>query len=492
MRFSRRRFLGIGAAASMSALASGGLEALFERALAADPRAWSAPGYGPLVSDPEGLLDLPAGFRYRAFSAGAPGTTEDPRFSHKLTNGDWVPCRHDGMGAFAGPSGHTVLVRNHEVDLKNTPVVDEGRVRPYDPLGHGGTTTLWVDADRNLVRSFASLSGTVRNCAGGITPWGSWLTCEECTYLPGDADPVNHDRTPLVSKRHGYVFEVDARSEELVEPAPILPMGRFYHEACAVDPATGFVYLSEDRADGLFYRYRPEIVTSGHKRPDELAVGDLAKGGALEALRLVGRPQARTQNWDNPRGFRVGRRWHVDWVPITNLDPDMDMERDPNDPNPDPLERTARAAATSIRAQGFGAGAARFARVEGVTYAHRALHWCATMGGHAGAGQVWKLDLARDELSLVVEPNDLSKLDGPDNLTVAPNGDLIVCEDGTADDYVVGVTPDGRLYHLAHNVYNDQEFAGACFSPDGQTLFVNIQEPGVTFAIWGPWEQRKA
>jgi secreted PhoX family phosphatase len=309
--------------------------------------------------------------------------------------------------------------------------------------------------------------------------------------MPGELDPVVHDRTPKVSKRHGYVFEVDSRAESPVDPAPIVPMGRFYHEACAVDPATGFVYMSEDRADGLFYRYRPDVVTRGLKPAGGLAVGDLAKGGRLEALRIAGKPHARTQNWEKPHGFAPGKRHRVEWVAIPNIDPDVDMERDPRDEEPDPLQRRSRTAATSTRAQGFAAGAAQFARVEGVTYAKGTLHWCATMGGAAGDGQIWRLDLAKQELSLVVEPNERSLLDGPDNLTVAPNGDLIVCEDGEGEDRVVGITPAGRLYTFARNALNEVEFAGACFAPDGRTMFVNIQDPGITFAVWGPWQARR-
>ena len=494
MNLSRRQFLRTAAAASASALSSGALEALFARAAGAqgtrDSRSWRAAGYGPLVADPAGLLDLPAGFQYRAFSTARRGTTADARFSQKLPNGDFVPCMHDGMGAFAGPSGLTVLVRNHEVGLGDSPGVDPRRERPYDLAAHGGTTTLWVDAERKLVRSFASLSGTVRNCSGGATPWGSWLTCEECTYMPGEADSVNHDRTPLVTKRHGYVFEVDASAQELVEPRPIVAMGRFYHEACAVDPATGFVYLSEDRDDGCLYRYRPDVLADGKRKPSEIKVGDLARGGKLEALRLLGRPQAKTQNWENPMGFRPGRRWRVAWVPIPDTDPHMDMERDPRGEEPEPLKRSGRTARTSIRAQAFEAGAAQFARVEGMAYGRRALYWCCTNGGMAGAGQVWKLDLIRGEVSLVVEPDDLSRLDGPDNIVVAPNGDLVVCEDGSAEDYVVGITPAGKLYQLARNATGEVELAGACFAPDGQTMFVNVQDPGITFAVWGPWGAR--
>jgi secreted PhoX family phosphatase len=416
-----------------------------------------------------------------------------------------------------------VLVRNHEMVPGNTPKVSGSlflEEKPaelpngltaepggalagvraiddvsdlYDPLGTGGTTTLWVDAERKLVRSFASLAGTFRNCAGGATPWGTWLSAEECTYMPGPLDPGSHDQRPDVSKKHGYVFEVDARAQSLVPPKPILAMGRFYHEALAVDPATGFVYLTEDRTDGLLYRYRPEVVTSGAKAPHQLVPGDLARGGALEALRIAKVPAAKTQNWDaSGKPFAVGHRYAVDWVAIPDREPDVDMARDPSDLEHDPLERKEKTAPGSVRAQGFRLGAAQFARNEGITYHAGSLYFCATNGGSAKAGQVWRLELQHHALSLVVEPNDRVFVDGPDNLTPAPNGDLVVCEDGRDDNYVFGLTPQGRIYRLARNAYNQSEFAGACFSPDGATLFVNVQDPGQTFAIWGPWDRRIA
>jgi secreted PhoX family phosphatase len=265
------------------------------------------------------------------------------------------------------------------------------------------------------------------------------------------------------------------------------------HEAVAVDPATGFVYMTEDRGDGLFYRYRPSIITSGRKRPAEMAVGDLALGGTLEALRIVARPSARTQNWDAiAPPFVRGRRHLVDWVAIPDIEPDVDMERDADDMDVEPLKRRARTAPTSTRAQGFRLGAAQFARQEGITYHRGAVYICATNGGRAKLGQVWRLELSSHRLSLLTEPNDGGLLDGPDNITPAPNGDLIVCEDGKGEDFIVGITPHGTLYHLARNAFNEVEFAGATFSPDGRTLFVNVQDPGITFAIWGPWEQRRS
>lgn len=487
---SRRRFLRA-SAASAALAATGGLEATLARIAYGVTR--RAGGYGPLVPDPARLLDLPAGFRYVTFSNAATGYGAGKEFQQLLSNGDPVPCRHDGMEAFPGLDGGTILVRNHEVNPENGPIVDPGRVRPWDPMGRGGTTTLWVDRERRLTRSFASLSGTYRNCAGGKTPWGSWLTCEETTYVPGPLSPTNADQRPDVTRPHGFVFEVPASATELVEPVPITGMGRFYHEAVAVDAATGFVYQSEDRNDGLLYRYRPDVLIRKQKTPRTLAPGDLAKGGVLEALRIVGRPQAMTQNWkEEATPFTPGRRFRVEWVPMPAVDTDVDMERDPTDPNTDSIGKRGRTSPRSLRAQGFGLGCAQFARVEGMIAYGRAIYFCCTNGGPETAGQVWKLDTARDELSLVVQPDDRSLLEGPDTIVVAPNGDLVVCEDGVSDDFVVGITREGRLYPIARNAHNDQELAGACFSADGSTLFVNIQEPGLTFAIWGPWSRRQA
>ena len=484
----RRDFLRAAAAGGAALAIPETLDALMARLARGAPL--SANGYGPLVRDPKGLMDLPAGFDYVTLSAGTVHRTDDPRFSDRLSNGEFVPARHDGMAAFAGPPGITVLVRNHEMNAGETPRVDEARRRPYDPLAAGGTTTVWVDDERRVIKSFPSLSGTMRNCAGGRTPWNSWLSAEEVTFVPGQADPLNADRQPLVSKRHGYVFEVDSRAKDLVEPVPILGLGRFYHEAVAVDPSTAFVYLSEDRADGLLYRYRPAVVTSGAKRPNQLGPGDLAKGGVLEALAVARKPSARTQNWEDGPRYAIGRKHAVHWIRIPDIDPDMDLMRDPTDAPTNPTERKLVAAPTSMRAQGFRLGAAQFGRTEGMLFHHGAVYWCCTNGGRARAGQVWRLDPRRNELSLLVEPDDPALLDGPDNLCASPYGDLIVCEDGHDDNYLVGITRDGRLYKLARNAYNGSELAGACFSPDGRTLFFNMQNPGVTFAVRGPWERR--
>jgi secreted PhoX family phosphatase len=342
------------------------------------------------------------------------------------------------------------------------------------------------------VRSFASLSGTLRNCGGGPSPWGSWFSAEECVYLPGAIDARNTDLTPDVARRHGYLFEVDAHARDLVEARPLTAMGRFRHEALAVDPRTGFAYLTEDRDDGCFYRFRPQVLMRGKRAPARLRAGDYAEGGVLEALRIVARPQAITSNLGERPEVALGERLAVDWVRIADPDPDCDTERDPADPAADPQKRRMRTAAESTRAQGFAAGAARFSKSEGITYHRGAVYWSASNAGRTKSGQVWRLELASQRLSLLAEPDDPAALDMPDNLCAGANGDVIACEDGPGDNFVVGITARGAVYPIARNAHPLQrEFAGCCFSPDGRTLFVNLQQPGITFAVWGPWESRR-
>lgn len=487
MTFSRRTFLRASLLSASGLLAPEGVLPAF--AAMANGARGTAHGYGPLVADPAGLLDLPAGFQYRMLSPGftrAAGDLGD-RFRSSLSNGEPTPGLHDGMAAFAGPDGTTILVRNHELNLGDEPAVDRDRRRPYDTRTAGGTTTLWVNRDRELVKAFPSLSGTLRNCAGGRTPWGTWLTAEESCHVPGEKNAVNADMDPGVGQRHGYIFEVDSRSESLVDPVPLKAMGRFRHEAVAIDPATGYAYLTEDRDDGLLYRFRPAVLEQG-KHPSDLRAGDYAFGGTLEALRVSARPQSVTSNWNGIAIAPDGRTHAIDWVPIPEYDPDMDMTH----PAGDSVKEIT--APTATRAQGFGRGCAQFARTEGIVFSHGSVYFCCTNGGASKLGQVFRLDLRRQRLSLVVEPDQHAVLDGPDNICVAPNGDLVICEDSLAKraNFLVGVTKRGSCYRIARNAHpSNREFAGSCFSPDGRTLFVNVQEPGMTFAIWGAWEKRR-
>ncbi|MBC7881675.1 MAG: DUF839 domain-containing protein [Anaerolineae bacterium] len=425
MAISRRRFVAY--AGLLSALAP--LQMLHARPAQANVRR-----NGSLRPDPLGLLELPEGFQYRILS----------RSGQLMSDGSRAPGLPDGMAAFAGENNTIILVRNHELaPVALFPVTASSNLL-YDSRTSGGTSTLIVDSRRRLVRQFASLAGTLTNCAGGPTPWGSWLSCEENISTP--------DNNPLVSKRHGYVFEVPSSATSPVAPVPLVAMGRFSHEAAAVDPQSGIVYLTEDQGDSLFYRFIPN-------QP-----GNLAAGGQLQALRIIDQPQAITRT-----GFTVGVSLAVDWVTISEVDP----------------------AGDTVRVEGFSKGAAQFARGEGMTFdpVSGAVFFCCTSGGNNGEGQIWRYQPSASTLELFCQPDDALQLQSPDNVTISPFGGLFVCEDGDGSDNLIYITPVGLPVLFARNVFNDSEFAGATFSPDGQTLFVNIQVPGYTLAIWGPWQQ---
>ena len=424
-------------------------------------------GFGPLVDDPEALLALPEGFSYTVIS----------RAGELMSDGFYVPARHDGMATFPGPDGFTLLVRNHEMN-RGSPAVpgrlgafgndnellerlDPGTVYDIGDGGRpalGGTTTLLFDTrEQRLVGHRLSLAGTLVNCAGGPTPWGSWISCEETV------DTVGQGRL----QDHGYNFEVPATWDGgVVTPVPLKAMGRFRHEAVAVHPASGIVYETEDRSDSLIYRFIPD-------RP-----GELARGGRLQALRILDQPSMDTRNWDG-QTVRSGLPLAVAWIDMSDVEaPDDDL-----------------------RSRGFEAGAARFARGEGMWWANNTVYFACTDGGDARKGQIWSYvpspyeGTSRESeepgtVELFIEPNDGTLCENADNLTAAPWGDLIVCEDGTGDDYLFGVTPAGEMYKFGHNQAGNGEFAGSCFSPDGTTLFVNMQNQGLTVAITGPWEQK--
>ena len=444
---NRRTFL------TRAALAGGAaiivpFEAL--RARLRDGALGDAPVYGPLAPVADGttglpLLQLPEGFRYVSF-----GWSGDP-----LEGGGVTPAAHDGMAAFAGADGLVHLVRNHEL----SPAPAFALSLAYDPAAGGGTTTVAFNPTTERVeRARASLSGTLRNCAGGPTPWGSWLTCEETVLGPQDA--------PALTARHGYVFEVPLEGTPTRQP--LTAMGRFVHEAVAVDPVTGIVYQTEDSNRAGCYRYVPD------------SPGRLAEGGRLQMLAVRGRPRAdlRTKQLTRvPMG--------VYWVDIQVPD----------------VARPGRDGVTVFE-QGRRLGAAMFARLEGAWHADGRIYLTSTNGGDAQMGQVWELTPASDELRLVYESPGGHELNMPDNLTVSPRGGLVLCEDGTANPCVHGLTRDGRITRFARNNvvltgqrnglagdFRASEFAGATFSPDGRWLFVNVQSPGITMAITGPWER---
>ncbi|REG90405.1 alkaline phosphatase PhoX [Algoriphagus antarcticus] len=416
--------------------------------------------YGPLLDDPQGILNLPKGFSYKIIS----------KSGELMDDGFISPGRNDAMAAFESKDGKVLVIRNHEISsddpesgpfgadnsklyqLSNSQIYDRGYGKK--PSLGGTTTFLFNENTQKMEYQYFSLAGTIRNCAGGPTPWNSWLSCEET---------VEKKEEGVNEHNHGYVFEVPvSETAKLADPIPLRDMGRFNHEAVAVDPDSGFVYLTEDRGDGLIYRFIPN------------EWGNLRAGGKLQALSLQVHKGFDTRNWDK-QTIKIGDQMAVEWIDLEDTDPEED----------------------DLRLRGFNQGAARFARGEGMWYGNDEIYFACTNGGKAKNGQVFRYIPSRDEkkgavksggvLELFAEPNDQKIISSCDNLTVAPWGDIVLCEDNL-QPRIIGITQKGDIYHLGLNVGYESELAGVCFSPSGKTLFVNIQHEGLTLAITGPWE----
>ena len=442
----RRRFLGATATA-FAALAASGCVSRGASTAAAPRAASSFAGYGALVPDPAGLLDLPQGFSYRVLS----------KLGAAMDDGGTVPDRADGMGCFDIGNGELALVRNHELQPQHDAggPIAKGFGKRNGVFVPGGTTTIVLDAATlSVKRQFRSLGGTIRNCSGGVTPWGTWLTCEEAPIGPGEP------RGQGLDKSHGWVFEVPASARGLVDAVPLTAMGRFNHEAACVDPASGIVYQTEDRDDSVLYRFLPAVP------------GKLAQGGRLQAMVIEG--LADTRNWDvsdSGRAMPVGKPYPVRWVDLDDIEAPKD----------------------DLRARAVAKGAALVARGEGLHMGENAVFACCTNGGAKKLGQILKLTPglagAPDTVELFFESQSIDQFNYGDNLTVAPSGHLFVCEDqytDVVDNHIRGITPQGAAYGFAR-LTAQTELAGGCFSPDGKWLFVNAYSPTATLAITGPW-----
>lgn len=480
-RLSRRRLIKHSAAAALGSSALG--NALVSLAAnnargAMQSRLMDSP-YGPIrpVADEVTgleLLQLPEGFKYATLS-----WTGDA-----MADAYPTPPGHDGMGVVSTEGDDIVLVRNHELSRGGIIVADacyEAGAREDGTHASGGNTNLYFSrSEKRLRETKASLSGTMVNCSGGVTPWGTWLSCEETVY-----DGSSHG-----GRKHGYVFEVTADAES-TSGVPMTDMGRFEHEAVAVDPANSYVYLTEDnRNHSAIYRFIPNDASQ--------QTGALEKGGRLQAAKVIGR--------DNVDLFApaLGEQYQIEWVDIEQ--PDSPPVEDASGPF---LQARAK-------------GALSISRGEGIVYSEGLIYIVDTSAGvdeagdpGHGNGAIWMLNPVTGELTCLFASVNETMANNPDNVTVSPRGAIVTCEDGGGvedafgfGERVLGIDPTGNSFIFAKNNiqisdeqiktagkyvspgdYRNREIAGVCFDPAGEFLFFNIQTPGITFAVWGPWQK---
>jgi hypothetical protein len=310
---------------------------------------------------------LPDGFTSKVIALGGepvPGTTYR-----------WHPIP-DGAGCFPDDDGGWLYVSNSEVT---------------EPLDAGGVSVVRFDPTGAIVDAYSILTHTTANCSGGTTPWKTWLSCEEhATGVVWECDPFGKQRAV---KR--------------------LAMGRFRHEAAAVDATTQAIYLTEDEPDGLVYRFTPN-------RWGDLSVGTL-EAASIDA----------------------DHRLH--WVPVL-----------------DPL-------ATKGPSRYSAPGATTFNGGEGIT-----LRDSGILVTTKGDNLVQYVDLEIGRHSILWDKGE--PLVGVDQLVVDyRSNDVYVCEDG-GNMEVVLIAADGAVFPFARLVGHDtSELSGMAFNPGSTRLYVVSQ-----------------
>ena len=430
-----------------------GFSGLYSMLIAAEKGIHLINEQDPLIKGNDGILKLIKGFNYKIIS----------KQNQIMSDGLPVPGHADGMISFKGENGRIILIRNHEIgnfykiekllklnSLYDYPdYINKNKDNFFD-LGKneklpccGGTTTIIYNPETQKVeKEFLSLAGTLVNCSGGPTPWNTWITCEEIVRNQGDDG---------LQKNHGYNFEViPSDNIKLNKAIPLKAMGRFRHEAIAINPKTNIAYQTEDREDGLIYRFIPE---------------NSAKYGIKGKLQSLKISIKDTRNWKF-NYIEKNKKYNVEWIDLENPDRKED----------------------DLRYDGEQKGASVFARPEGMWFDNNSVYFTCTSGGYNKLGQIWKYHINNNQLELLFESNNSNLMKACDNIIISPWGDIIICEDGKGRDRLIGIKPNGKTYVIAENILNSAEFAGANFSPDGSILFVNIYSPTLTIAITGPWE----
>jgi secreted PhoX family phosphatase len=330
-----------------------------------------------------------------------------------------------------------------------------------------------------VISAEVSNNGTQMNCSGGPMPWGSWVTCEETINGPDVGNDFSGGNNALLQRKHGYIYEVPAREHGSGAVSPMRSVGRFAHESVAYDQITNALFMTEDDFNfpSGFYRYQPPT--------------GQCRSGSTTAAGCRCWPCAGSPTSTFPGTSRSAPR--STWSGWTSTTPIRF-----------PAGTTNDQAIVAVANQGLANGAAMFSRLEGSIWDAGVVYFTSTQGGAPdptipvlagfgdGRGQIWAYHVVAQRLRLMYESTGLDVLDLPDNVAISNRGTLVLCEDGLDNaNFLRGLTQDGVLFDFAMNAIPglQEEFAGACFAPDGRTLFVNMQDPGITFAIWGPWQR---